>query len=59
MRFIIALFYFVLCLINLIHTFFFQKTLINGIESLLLMGITGIGIYLSCIVMANNLPKKN
>ena len=57
MAFILALIYFILCVINLIYNVFIEKYA-SGLEALLVMGITAIGIYLSWTVMSNSLGKN-
>lgn len=57
MAFILALIYFVLCVVNLIYNVFIEKYA-SGLEALLVMGITAIGIYLSWYVMSSSLRGK-
>ena len=57
MAFILALIYFILCVINLIYNIFIEKYA-SGLEALLVMGLTAIGIYLSWYVMSNSLRKN-
>ena len=57
MTFIVALIYFILCVVNLIYNVFIEKYQ-SGLEAILIMGITAIGIYLSWYVMSSSLRKK-
>lgn len=50
MRFLLSLLYFILCIANLIYNVFVEKYS-SGFEAILVLGITGIGIYLSWTVM--------
>lgn len=58
MAFVLALIYFILCILNLIYNVFVEKYA-SGLEAILVMGITAIGIYLSWTVMSNSFKKKN
>ena len=57
MAFILALIYFILCVLNLIYNVFIEKYQ-SGLEALMVMGITAIGIYLSWYVMSGSFSKK-
>ena len=62
MAFILALIYFVLCVLNLVYNVFIEKYQ-SGLEALMVMGITAIGIYrgMLCQVVSvteNNLADK-
>ena len=57
MAFILALIYFALCVLNLIYNVFIEKYQ-SGLEALMVMGITAIGIYLSWYVMSSSFGKK-
>ena len=57
MKFVLALIYFVLCILNLIYNVFIEKYA-NGFEAILVMGITAIGIWLSWTVMSGSFKKK-
>ena len=57
MAFILALIYFFLCVLNLIYNVFIEKYQ-SGLEAILVMGITAIGIYLSWYVMSSSLRGK-
>ena len=57
MAFILALIYFVLCVVNLIYNVFVERYA-SGLEAILVMGITAIGIYLSWTVMSGSFGKK-
>ena len=57
MAFILALVYFVLCVVNLIYNVFIEKYQ-SGLEAILVMGITAIGIYLSWYVMSSSLRGR-
>ena len=56
MKFVLALIYFVLCILNLIYNIFIEKYA-SGLEAILVMGITAIGIWLSWTVMSGSLKK--
>ena len=56
MRFVLALIYFILCIVNLIYNIFIEKYA-SGLEAVLVMGITAIGIWLSWTVMSNSFKK--
>lgn len=56
MAFILAFIYFFLCIMNLIYNIFIEKYQ-HGWEALLVMGITGIGLWLSWTVMQSSLKK--
>jgi len=57
MAFILALIYFILCIVNLIYNVFIEKYA-SGLEAILVMGITAIGLYLSWYVMKHSLGSK-
>lgn len=57
MAFILALIFFVLMVINMIYNIFIEKYA-SGLEALLVMGITAIGIYLSWYVMSSSFGRK-
>ena len=57
MAFILALIYLVLCVVNLIYNVFIEKYQ-SGLEALMVMGITAIGIYLSWSVMSSSFRGK-
>ena len=57
MAFILALIYFVLCVLNLIYNVFIEKYQ-SSLEALMVMGITAIGIYLSWYVMSSSFGKR-
>lgn len=56
MAFVLALIYFLLCILNLIYYIFFEKTP-NNFETLIVIGIISIGLYLSRTVMKGSLKK--
>ncbi|MDE0324599.1 MAG: hypothetical protein OXN27_11865 [Candidatus Poribacteria bacterium] len=57
MAFVLALIYFILCILNLIYNIFIEKYA-SGLEAILVMGITAIGLWLSWRVMSDSLGKK-
>lgn len=57
MAFILALIFFVLCVINLIYNVFIEKYA-SGLEAVLVMGVTAIGIWLSWTVMKMSMGQK-
>ena len=57
MAFVLALIYFILCILNLIYNIFIEKYA-SGLEVILVMGITAIGLWLSWRVMSDSLGKK-
>ena len=57
MAFILALIFFGLMVINMIYNIFIEKYA-SGLEALLVMGITAIGIYLSWYVMSSSIRGK-
>ena len=56
MAFFLALIYFILCILNLIHYIFLEKTP-NNLETLIVIGVISIGMYLSWTVMKGSLKK--
>ena len=56
MAFILALIYFLLCVVNLIYNVFIEKYS-SGLEAILIMGITTIGLWLSWTVMKGSLKN--
>ena len=56
MKFVLALIYFILCILNLIYNIFIEKYA-SGLEAILVMGITAIGIWLSWTVMSGSFKK--
>lgn len=57
MAFILALIYFLFCVLNLIYNVFIEKYQ-SGLEAILVMGITAIGIYLFWYVMSSSFRKN-
>ena len=57
MTFILALLYFILCILNLIYNVFIEK-FASGLEAILVMGITAIGLWLSWKVMSMGFRSK-
>ncbi len=56
MKFVLALIYFLLCILNLIYNIFIEKYA-SGLEAILVMGITAIGIWLSWTVITSSFKK--
>lgn len=56
MAFILALIYFILCIVNLIYYIFYEKTP-NNFETLIVIGVISIGVYLSWTVMKGSIKK--
>ena len=57
MKQFLASIYLILCIINLVYNVFFEK-FANGFETIVTIGITAIGIWLSWTVMTAPLQKK-
>ena len=57
MTFILALLCFILCILNLIYNVFIEK-FASGLEAILVMGITAIGLWLSWKVMSMGFRSK-
>ena len=56
MGFVLALIYFLLCIANLIYYIFYEQTP-NNFETLLVIGVISIGLWLSWTVMKGSLKK--